>query len=209
MATTTSVIRDIRNSVYRDPDTAHEGLWELTTNCYWHIPDKIFEGCHCADNSDGKACDRVQVLLPTKFPRLLARKFRSPSEPLPANGAVIFGNSWKFPLWWPSEPGSVPTEIEQQLLPDSRPHSSLGGSASSRVGRLLALPSDSGLGTSVASSSSIVELSSGHEPFSSQGSVTSDDVMGRSGRRDFFSRSLFKLKHRRVMKERKSRMSRN
>ena len=41
--------------------------------------------------------------------RLFARNFQSPSESLPANGAVIFGHSWKFPLWWPSEAGMVLT----------------------------------------------------------------------------------------------------
>ena len=105
LATTTPVLKDIRERVYKDPSAANKWFWELMTNIYWHNPDKIFEECHCGEE---QACDRVQVLLPTKFPNIFSRGFQSPSEPLPASGAVIFGHSWKFPLPWHSKAESTP-----------------------------------------------------------------------------------------------------
>ncbi|KAH0595471.1 hypothetical protein MHUMG1_06646 [Metarhizium humberi] len=134
LATTTPVIRDMMGNLYRDTD--YNGrFWELFESIYWHSPDKIFENCACA--ADKTQCDRVQVLLPTQFPSLFARSFRSPPKPLPNHGAVIFGHSVKFPLIWKSEAGSVPSEGQP-------PKPQLASSSSHQ--------SDSGLGTSVASS---------------------------------------------------------
>jgi hypothetical protein len=56
LATTTAVIKDTRESVCRDPPAANNRFWELTTNLFWHILDKIFEEYHCGE---GKPCDRV------------------------------------------------------------------------------------------------------------------------------------------------------
>ncbi|KAJ5936391.1 hypothetical protein N7454_005026 [Penicillium verhagenii] len=136
LATTTPVIQDIMENIYRDPDNK-QCLWELFTGIYWHSPDKVFEGCNCRTTPGGTQCDRVQVLLPTRFPKLFARGFRSPPEPLPAHGAVIFGHSVKFPLVWKREASSVPTEgcLQPIQLTSQSSHQS-----------------DSGLGTSVASS---------------------------------------------------------
>ena len=145
LATTTPVIRDIMESVYRDPDNK-QCLWELFTDIYWHSPDKVFEDCHCGTASSGTHCDRVQVLLPTKFPKLFVRGFHSPPEPLPAHGAVIFGHSVNFPLIWKWEACSVPTEgyLQSPELTSRSSHQS-----------------DSGLGTSVASPSVHEESVSG------------------------------------------------
>ncbi|CAI7622322.1 unnamed protein product [Penicillium manginii] len=137
LATTTPVIRDIMENIYRDPDSKKR-LRELFTGIYWHSPDKVFEGCSCGTVLGGTQCDRVQVLLPTKFPRLFARNFHSPPEPLPDHGAVIFGHSVKFPLIWKWEAYSVPTEGHPQPP-------QLMSQSSHR--------SDSGLGMSVTSSS--------------------------------------------------------
>ncbi|GFF36596.1 hypothetical protein IFM46972_04939 [Aspergillus udagawae] len=137
LATTTPVIRDIMEGIYKDLDSKQR-LWELFTGIYWHCPDKVFEDCHCRATPGGTQCDRVQVLLPTKFPTLFARGFRSPPEPLPAHGAVIFGHSVKFPLIWKWEACSVPTE--GHLQPPQ---------LTSRSSR----QSDSGLGSSAVSSS--------------------------------------------------------
>ncbi|KAI4714339.1 hypothetical protein J4E89_000018 [Alternaria sp. Ai002NY15] len=139
LATTTAVIKDIRESAYKGSPAANNRFW-LTRNLYWHVPDKIFEKCHCGK---AKPCDRVQVLLPTNFPNIFARALRSPDEPFPLHGAMIFGHSWKFPLRWPSNAESIPEEelAEQpQLLLESS------------QGLHMATPSDSGLGTSVSSS---------------------------------------------------------
>jgi hypothetical protein len=137
LATTIPVIRDIMENIYRDPDSK-KCLWELFTGMYWHSPDKSFEACDCGTVPGGKQCDRVQVLLPTKFPRLFARNFHSPLEPLPEHGAVIFGHSVKFPLIWKWEADSVPTEGHPQP-----PQLTVQSSHQS----------DSGLGMSVTSSS--------------------------------------------------------
>jgi hypothetical protein len=136
LATSVPVIRDILESAYRGPDD-NERLRKLFTGIYWRSPDKVFENCHCGAVA-GTQCDRVQVLLPTKFPNLFARGLCSPPEPLPAHGAVIFGHSVKFPLIWKWEAGSVPSE---------------GHPPKPQLASTLSHQSDSGLGTSVASSS--------------------------------------------------------
>jgi hypothetical protein len=124
-------------SVYREHNNKQR-LWELLKDLYWHTPDKVFESCNCGAAPHGTHCDRVQVLIPGNYPRILRRGFQSPPEPLPAHGAVIFGHSVTFPLIWPKEASSVPTE--------GHPQGSQPASQSSNA-------SDSGLGTSVASSS--------------------------------------------------------
>ena len=43
-----------------------------------------------------------------EIPQHLRPGFQSPSEPLPASGAVIFGHSWKFPPPWHSKAESTP-----------------------------------------------------------------------------------------------------
>lgn len=147
LATTTPVIRDIMESVYKDVDN-EQCLRELFTGIYWHSPDKVFEDCHCgaspAADPRGMQCDRVQVLLPKRFPKLFLRGFRSPPEPLPIHGAVVFGHSIKFPLVWKAEACSIPTEGHLQ------PPQLVASESSNQ--------SDSGLGTSVASSSAPTEF---------------------------------------------------
>ncbi|KAI0553279.1 hypothetical protein F4679DRAFT_502942 [Xylaria curta] len=109
LATTTPVIRDIMESVHRGLDSKLP-FRELCQGIYWHSPDMVFEDCCCLSTPGRMQCNRVQVLLPTKFPKLFARGFRTPPAPLPAHGAVIFGHSVKFPLIWNFEAGSVPTQ---------------------------------------------------------------------------------------------------
>lgn len=158
LATTIPIIRDIMENIYREPDSKKR-LRELFTGIYWHSPDKVFEGCNCGTVPGGTQCDRVQVLLPTKFPRLFARNFHSPPEPLPDHGAVIFGHSVKFPLIWKWEAYSVPTEGHPQppQLTSQSSHQS-----------------DSGLGMSITSSSANEEPNSGGsilQPASSRSTV--------------------------------------
>lgn len=146
LATSIPVIRDIMESVYRDPDN-RERLQKLFPDIYWGSPDKVFETCHCGGGGAvaRTQCDPVQVLLPTKFPNIFGRGLRSPPELLPPRGAVIFGHSVIFPLIWKSEAGSVPVEgrpPQPQLEPSSSHQS------------------DSGLGTSIASSSVSEDASS-------------------------------------------------
>ncbi|KAH6884388.1 hypothetical protein B0T10DRAFT_550846 [Thelonectria olida] len=103
LAVSNLVIRDIMKKRSRDGI-----LWELVDSIYWHKPDKAFEVCNCMGTT-GSQCDRVQVLIPTKFPKLRTRGLRSPSS-LPEDGAVVFGHSVTFPLIWSDDPQSVPDE---------------------------------------------------------------------------------------------------
>lgn len=103
--------------------------WRLVENIYWFTPDNAFEPCSC--NRD-RQHDRVQVLLP---PKLVKRGIRTPGA-MPRNGAVIFGHSKKYPLRWPAT--GKPGEGEPERDVDKG---------------LLSLLQDSGLGTSVGSSS--------------------------------------------------------
>ncbi|PYI19447.1 hypothetical protein BO99DRAFT_384495 [Aspergillus violaceofuscus CBS 115571] len=139
LATTIPVIQDVkRKMICQDPDDNKKGLWKLCDDIYWHSPDKVFEGCDCGTASSGKQCDRVQVLLPTSFPKIFARNFHSPRVPLPNHGAVIFGHSMRFPLLWKVDAGSVPTEsnLQPSQLTSQSSHQS-----------------NNGVGTSAASSS--------------------------------------------------------
>ncbi|KAF8848640.1 hypothetical protein BDZ45DRAFT_732789 [Acephala macrosclerotiorum] len=93
-------------------DPSDPGALRVADDIYWHTPDKSFEACHCTESQH---CDRVQVLLPTSFPKMWGRSYRHPLT-LPADGAVIFGHSWKFPLRWSDQgdPAEVPAEEATQ-----------------------------------------------------------------------------------------------
>ncbi|KAI0201130.1 hypothetical protein F4808DRAFT_470051 [Astrocystis sublimbata] len=125
--------------------------WRLVDEIYWHTPDKTFEPCQSGQIPQTQTkCDRVQVLLPSSFPKLWGRNFKSPSNLAQApRGAVIFGHSRRFPLrwgdWGDPEQGSPDLDQEVEGLQTSI--------------------QDSGIGTSLDSGSS-------HEANSSQ-SVTS------------------------------------
>jgi hypothetical protein len=134
LAVNTFVIRDIMKKNSTDGK-----LWELVDGIYWHQPNKAFEHCDCA-TAIGKQCDRVQVLIPTKFPRLRTRGFRSPAS-LPDDGAVVFGHSITFPLIWDDDPQSVPSEgrhppesplvlLSQSSLEPNTPSLRTGGDSS-------------------------------------------------------------------------------
>ena len=49
-------------------------LSQLVDKIYWHRPDKLLEPCQRGKGLAGKPCDRVQVLLPSKFLRRFVRK---------------------------------------------------------------------------------------------------------------------------------------
>jgi hypothetical protein len=169
LATTIAVIEDIRENMQRGPPVDNDRFW-LTTNLYWHAPDKAFKKCHCGK---GKPCDRVQTLLSAKSFKAFARAFQSPYEPLPVNGALIFGHSGKSSMRWPPKDESATEEDSVGQLP--RP-------LAAGQGLQLSPPSDSGLGTSVSSSAR-----------GGASSRTDDDSDGRRSIRKLFSRSWSRL----------------
>ncbi len=80
---------------------------------------------------------RAQVLLPTNFPQLYGRGLRSPAAVI-SKGAVIFGHNFQFPLRW-----SLTKDAPPEEGPPSPPS----------LGEVSGLMDDSGIGTSIGSSS--------------------------------------------------------
>lgn len=122
------------------------GPWRLVDEIYWHAPDKTFEPCSCRraessrakhDNTATQSHERIQVLLPSSFPKFLARNLKSPAgiDNFP-RGALLFGHSRRFPLRWKGL--GAPVE---------------GDPAQDELVELEASFQDSGIGTSLASSS--------------------------------------------------------
>ncbi|KAF1949824.1 hypothetical protein CC80DRAFT_428143 [Byssothecium circinans] len=121
----------------------------LVDDICWHKPDKLFETCSCKSPqlkrkysglkslSDG--CERVQVLLPAKagLGRLVSP---GPIDRM-RNGAVIFGYTKAFSLRWADH--GVPKREELSPEPEE----------------LQLSPYDSGLGSSLQSSTSEREAS--------------------------------------------------
>jgi len=150
------------NEVLRKKGNKRISPWRLVDDIHWYTPSLTFEPCICKLGSSAKTYDRVQVLLPSSFPKLWGK--RSPRT-LARDGAVIFGHSAKFPLRWPGR-GEPPEEGEpvkasdvESLFHDSGigtsqdsggsiPHTPCrGGSASpSRSGGDLKNISDPGMG---------------------------------------------------------------
>ncbi len=112
--------------------------WRLVDDIYWHTPDKTFEACQCA-KFPASSHDRVQVLLPSSFPKLLGRKLKSPNSIAldgAPRGALLFEHSRRFPLLWRDY--GVPVEGEPEFQ---------------EVAELEASFNDSGIGTSLEGSS--------------------------------------------------------
>lgn len=119
---------------------------ELVDDICWYQPDKLFESCNCKGTKLKRnflglhnTCDRVQVLLPSTS-RIRRPKSHGPLENM-RNGAVIFGHSKTFSICWPDhdDPSlGVPDSPTEE--PDSSPN-------------------DSGLGSSIPSSSSEEQFS--------------------------------------------------
>jgi hypothetical protein len=120
---------------------SQSNTFRLAHDTYWHKAHLLFEKCKCTP--ERLVCDRVQVLLP----HISTRKKR-PEPFAQEKGAVIFGRSSRFSWQYPNR--GPPTQDvdrgpeEDDELPD-------------RVRGLLLAHSDSGLGTSFASSSRITE----------------------------------------------------
>lgn len=109
--------------------------WCLADDIYWHTPGPLFDPCQCASATKGtKPGSRVQVLLPSSCtPKLWGRSFGSPKDlERHSEGAIMFSHSWRVPFRLGHQ-----TNQEQRTLE----------------------PPDSGLGTSIDSSSGRSQLS--------------------------------------------------
>lgn len=124
--------------------------WCLADDIYWHTPGPLFDPCQCTTTKNGAS--RVQVLLPSTFPKLWGRDFASPTRLDPA-GAVMFSHNWKVPF-------------------------RLGFQSSQEKHTLE--PPDSGLGTSIDSSSGRSQLSGSVNDADSQISNAADGSSTRS-----------------------------
>lgn len=118
--------------------------WCLADDIYWHTPGPLFDPCQCANTTVNgtKPNSRVQVLLPSTFPRLWGRSFASPNE-LHREGAIMFSHNWRVPFRLGHQPSQ-----EQKMLE----------------------PPDSGLGTSIDSSSGRSQLSGSFDDTETQAS---------------------------------------
>ncbi|KAK0621822.1 hypothetical protein B0T17DRAFT_305457 [Bombardia bombarda] len=108
--------------------------WRLVDNIYWHAPDKTFDPCRCGKLSilAKTKDDRVQVLLPSSFPKLLRGGFKSPPDLASTpRGALLFGHSSRFPLWWkdrgPPKEGQ-PEDFEMEDMEGAFNDSGIGSS---------------------------------------------------------------------------------
>lgn len=71
--------------------------WCLADDIYWHTPGPLFDPCQCVNSTKSTKPDsRVQILLPSTFPKLWGHSFARPNE-LHNEGAFIFSHNWKMP----------------------------------------------------------------------------------------------------------------
>ncbi|MCJ1466973.1 hypothetical protein MMC07_005595 [Pseudocyphellaria aurata] len=131
-------ISTLRNICERYGNSEAKPL-ELVDGIYWHKAGKLFEACDCKSSGKDTKCDRVQVLSPPSF--------GSKTHPDPfknQEGAVIFGRSEKYSLHWPKVGRPKETTSEQDTEDD--------------------LPNDSGLGTSITTTSRAAMSHSNESP---------------------------------------------
>lgn len=106
---------------------------ELARGIFWHQAHLMFESCRCKGRNLDSMCDRVQVLLP---PSLGQKRHPKPFGEM--NGAVIFGRSKRYTWSWPKR--GNPTEG------DFNDEEAVGDDEDM-------MAHDSGIGTSIQSSS--------------------------------------------------------
>jgi len=101
--------------------------WRVVEDIHWYVPNKLFEPCRC-DSTPTTRNNRVQVFLPATHPKLWGRGLRSPQ--LVADGAILVGHSFKYPLRWGNrrdpEEGEPEISAENSNVP---PHDSGVGSS--------------------------------------------------------------------------------
>ncbi|PVI02799.1 hypothetical protein DM02DRAFT_612609 [Periconia macrospinosa] len=126
----TICVADLEEILKKSGDTL-SNPWRIVDDIRWHNPEMIFGPCKRKKKAQGQCCDRAQVLLPSNFPSLLAKQFRSPSH-LEASGAVIFGRNSKLPLYWGDKGDPQHIGTSQTTITSASPlDSGIGSSISS------------------------------------------------------------------------------
>ncbi|KAI3316767.1 hypothetical protein HD806DRAFT_419274 [Xylariaceae sp. AK1471] len=173
-------VRDIKDIMQKRGST-NTTPWRLIDNIYWHTPDKTFEPCIRSGKPSAKH-DRVQILLPATFPKLWGRNFKSPPDlNIAPTGALLFGHSRRFPLRWGDRGDPQEGRPDQELE------------------ELESSFQDSGIGTSLASSSlGVTDSSSSRSPAShtsSHGTSRSADGLPSEDEQPVKRRKLQKEPH--------------
>ncbi|KAH8172227.1 Pfs domain protein [Sarocladium implicatum] len=119
-----------KNSCYNDDHV------RLSQGIIWHTPTAIFGSCRCRGSLRKDHCEPVQSALPSSMSDiLLARRLPIPEE---SSGAVIFGQHSGFPWIW-KDHGAPQEEYSATSCKVSENNSTF----------------DSGIGTSIGSSSNV------------------------------------------------------
>jgi hypothetical protein len=122
--------------------------WRVIEDIYWHAPDQALDPCQCKPQPL-KRRDRIQVFLPSSFPKIWG--LRSPAK-LESGGAVLFGHSWKFPLRWKiGQKAPEQGELDETATTEDEQRAA-----------------DSGIGSSLSSSGGATELDSPPSAISGQ-----------------------------------------
>lgn len=99
----------------------------------WHQAHQLFEECHCSTQK----CNPIQVMLPkvawrTKQPEIPIDKYET--------GAVIFGQSERFRLWFPKDAHKDPEMDENGVKAENEASKEAQQSAVNRVDDVLQVP---------------------------------------------------------------------
>jgi hypothetical protein len=119
-------VTDLLNIIEKKGDNSRSP-WRVVEDIHWYVPDRLFEPCQC-DSTLTSRHDRVQVFLPATHPKLWGRGLRSPQ--LVADGAILVGHSFKYPLRWGNrgEPEEGELEISVENSSETHHDSGLGSS---------------------------------------------------------------------------------
>lgn len=83
------------NDILRKRGNIDVRPWQLVEGAYWHVNDKVFEHCQCANTNPSTHCDRIQILLSTAHLNRWGKTITSPDR-LEPHGGVIFGPGLEF-----------------------------------------------------------------------------------------------------------------
>ena len=132
-------ISDLKEIIEKEGDPTSNPM-HLCDSILWYMKNATFQPCPCTSDSTSKHHDPVQALFPSKFETMLRKKSQIN---LKDRGAVIFGHNKNLHWHWrdSGDPvkGDPPEGVEDVAAPTS----------------------DSGLGSSIGSSTSPIDSRSG------------------------------------------------